>query len=174
MIAKGTAGVGDEPIARFELTRFLEGRTEAWGIFEDRFGTVRQRFHVEMLGVWRGAVFELREAFHYASGETETRVWRVAPSGAGRFVATCPDCIGEARGESDADSVRMRYRFRLKLARRSLVVDFDDRLFRVGAQSAVNRAVMRKWGIRLGELSLFFQRCDSEAVLPFSPTAAAA
>jgi hypothetical protein len=37
-------------------------------------------------------------------------------------------------------------------------VDFDDRIYRMGEGRAVNRATMSKWGIKLGELSLFFVR----------------
>ena len=32
----------------FSLTSFLEGRTRAWGVFEDRFGRVKRRFEVEL------------------------------------------------------------------------------------------------------------------------------
>ncbi|MBS0242638.1 MAG: DUF3833 family protein, partial [Proteobacteria bacterium] len=71
---------------------------------------------------------------------------------------TWPDCVGEAAGECADDSIRMSYRFRLKLEARELVVTFDDRLYRVSDTIAVNRAIMSKWGIKLGELSLFFQR----------------
>ena len=54
----------------------------------------------------------------------------------------------------------MSYRFRLKLKGREIVVAFDDRLYRMGDTTAVNRATMSKWGIKLGELSLFFQRVE--------------
>lgn len=142
----------------FELTRFLEGRTRAWGVFEDRFGRVRQRLNVEMNGGWDGDTFVLDETFIYDTGAREERTWRITPSGDGRFTATCPDCIGSATGRSDEDSIRMSYRFRLKLEARELIVEFDDRIYRLGDTIAVNRATMRKWGVKLGELSLFFQR----------------
>lgn len=144
----------------FELTSFLDGHTRAWGVFEDRFGRLRRRFTVDMHGRWQGPVFNLDERFVYDTGEIETRTWAVTPLGAGRFRATCADCIGSALGECDADSVRMSYRFRLKLKDREIVVSFDDRLYRMGDTTAVNRATMSKWGIKLGELSLFFQRVD--------------
>lgn len=153
--------LGPEP---FELTAFLSGRTIAWGIFEDRFGKVRRRFQVEMTGRWQDSVFLLGERFRYDTGDTEERTWRVSPAGAGSFTATCDDCIGEARGVSDGDSIRMLYKFRLKLTDRSLVVDFDDRIYRMGDGIAVNRARMSKWGIRLGELSLFFCKDDRSAM----------
>ena len=105
----------------------------------------------------------LDEQFVYDTGESETRTWLVTPLGDGRFRATCADCIGSANGESDADSVRMSYRFRLKLKDREIVVAFDDRLYRMGDTTAVNRATMSKWGIKLGELSLFFQRAEIDS-----------
>ncbi len=155
-----TASTDPEASKLFELTSFLEGTTRAWGVFEDRFGRLRSRFTVDLHGRWDGQVFVLDERFVYDSGETETRTWRVTPLGAGGFRGTCADCIGSARGQSDADSVRMSYRFRLKLKQREIIVDFDDRLYRMGDRNAVNRATMSKWGIKLGELSLFFEHAD--------------
>ena len=144
--------------ARFELTRFLEGHTCAWGIFEDRFGRVRRRFNVDMHGRWHGARFHLDERFVYDDGRIENRTWIVTPLADGHFKATCADCIGEARGECAGDAIRMRYTFRLQLPSRVITVDFDDRLYRMSSDTAVNRATMRKWGVKLGELSLFFTR----------------
>ena len=119
-----------------DLTSFLEGRTFAWGIFEDRFGRVRRRFTVEMVGRWQERVFLLDERFTYDDGSRETRVWRVEPSGQGRFTATCADCIGIAQGECSADAIRMSYTFRLKLDGRELHVTFDDRIYRARVQQA--------------------------------------
>lgn len=143
---------------RFELTSFLEGHARAWGIFEDRFGRVRRRLRVDMHGRWENGVFVLDERFEYDGDAVENRRWTVVPQGEGRFTATCPECIGEATGTCDADSVRMSYRFRLQMQNRELVVAFDDRIYRMGDTIAVNRATMSKWGVKLGELSLFFQR----------------
>lgn len=145
---------------RFELTTFLEGKSRAWGIFEDRFGRMRRRFTVEMVGRWQGEVFLLEETFRYDDGEMDERLWRVVPDADGRFHATCDDCVGRAEGSCDADSIRMQYKFRLKFPGRDLIVRFDDRIYRMTESTAVNRATMSKWGIRLGELSLFFERMN--------------
>lgn len=142
----------------FELNTFLEGRSSAWGVFEDRFGKVRRRFSVELWGRWEGHTFVLDEQFTYEDGSREERVWRVEPDGDGRFTATCADCLGVARGSCDADTIRMSYRFRLKLDQREISVDLDDRIYRIGDGIAMNRATMSKWGVRLGEISLFFRR----------------
>ncbi|MGI9424923.1 MAG: DUF3833 family protein [Hyphomicrobiaceae bacterium] len=142
----------------FSLTGYLEGRTRAWGIFEDRFGRVRSRFDVSMFGQWQGDTFTLNEEFIYDSGRTETRVWTVIPGPENTFRATCDDCVGEATGFAGDDEVTMSYVFRLKLQSRELHVCFTDRLIKIDDFRAVNRAIMSKWGVRLGELSLFFER----------------
>ena len=158
MAPQMTEPPGDGPL--FELTTFLHGRTRAWGIFEDLFGKLRRRIDVEMVGTWRDGVFVLDERFTYDGRETETRTWLVEPQGHGRFRASCPDCVGEATGICDAESIRMSYRFRLRLEKREIIVSFDDRIFRMANATAVNRATMSKWGVKLGELSLFFERVD--------------
>ena len=142
----------------FDLPRFLEGQTHAWGVFQDRFGRVRNRFTVEMEGRWEGTRFQLNEAFAYDDGRSETRVWSVTAAVDGQFEASCADCIGRAKGRLEAGFSRMSYTFRLKLPSRTLDVTFDDRIFPMSADTAVNRAIMRKWGIKLGELWVFFQR----------------
>lgn len=153
-----------EPL--LELTSLLKGHTRAWGLFEDRFGRVRRRFLVDMHGHWEGERFVLDERFAYDTGDVETRTWLVTPEGGGRFSATCPDCVGVARGQGDRDSIRMKYDFRLKLQRRTVTVSFDDRIYRMDDRHAVNRARMSKWGIKLGELSLFFERAPDGARQP--------
>jgi hypothetical protein len=162
-MAEDRATASKPEASLFELTEFLEGHTRAWGVFEDRFGRVRRRLTVDMHGRWQDGTFVLDERFAYDGDAVETRTWRVVGLGAGRFRATCADCVGEAIGECDRESVRMSYRFRLNLEGREIVVTFDDRLYRVDDRIAVNRATMSKWGVKLGELSLFFHRMADEA-----------
>jgi Protein of unknown function (DUF3833) len=146
-----------EPEA-LDITRFLNGRTQARGFFEDRFGRVRREFSAVLNGTWEGAIFVLREDFQYSDGVNEQRVWRITPGDGGHFTATCADCIGVATGHGSAGSWHMRYKFRLKMKQRSLIVAFDDRVHRITADMAINKATVRKWGIRLGEVVLVFER----------------
>ena len=150
-----TPGVSDN---RFEFTNFFHGHTKGWGVFDDRFGRLRRRFEVEMHGSWQQDMFVLDEHLKYGDGGVEQRTWRVKSMPEGRFEATCPECIGTAQGECLSDTIRMSYAFRLRLPTRVLAVTFDDRIYRMSSRTAVNRATMRKWGIRLGELALFFEK----------------
>ncbi|MGI9522507.1 MAG: DUF3833 family protein [Hyphomicrobiaceae bacterium] len=149
-----------EEVRDFTLTSFLEGRTLAWGTVEDRFGRIRTRLYVEMLGYWADDGFKIDEDFHYDDGRHESRTWHVTPGGNGAFTATCSDCVGRARGTIVNGQIHMSYKFRLRLKRRTVVVHFSDRIIRIDDQRAVNRATIRKWGVRVGELALFFERQD--------------
>ena len=162
-----------QPIERFELTRFLEGKTRAWGIFEDRFGRIRSRFSVEMTGYWQNGAFTLDERFVYDTGEIERRTWIITPGADGAFTGTCADCEGVASGMALRDSVHTRYRFRLKMNKSTIAVDLDDWVYRLEDTVAFNRATMRKWGVKLGELSLFFMRQDNDNIVPLAPKSVA-
>ena len=77
--AHGQRYDSDRAGAPFELTTFLDGRTKAWGMFEDRFGRLRRRFEVDMHGRWQEGVFLLDERFVYDDGRVEQRTWLVKP-----------------------------------------------------------------------------------------------
>jgi Protein of unknown function (DUF3833) len=132
----------------FDLTTFLFGTSTARGIFEDRFGRLRRRFDVKLHGSWQDGVFKLEEQFVYDDGSVEQRVWWLKPVAADRFEARCDDCIGVAAGTCTADIIRMSYLFRLRLPSRVIAATVD----------AINRATVRKWGIRIGEITLVFER----------------
>jgi hypothetical protein len=152
------AGSPNAAAAPFELTAFLDGKTSAWGIFEDRFGRLRQTFSIEMNGRWIDGVFQLDERFAYDDGRVDLRTWRVRRFSPERFEASCDDCVGVASGICAPGVVRMTYAFRLRLRTRTLTVDCQDRLYKISDTSAVNRIAISKWGLKIGELSLFVQK----------------
>jgi Protein of unknown function (DUF3833) len=146
---------------QFDIAEFLNGDTTAWGVFEDRFGRVRRRFRVKISGGWTGDRFVMNEDFIYCDGETEQRTWTLQRSGPGRYLATTADCVGHALIQCDGTAAHMRYTFRLRLKNRTMAVTFDDRIYLIDQRSAMNRTVVSKWGVKLGEVTLFFSKPDS-------------
>ncbi len=142
----------------FDLTEFFTGETRAWGVFEDRFGRVRRRFTVLIRGAWAGDTFVMTEDFVYDDGATEHRVWRLRRASACTFLATTEHCIGAAMVHCADATIIMRYKFNLQLKSKSVVVDFDDRIYRIDRRNAMNRATVSKWGIKIGEVTLFFAK----------------
>jgi len=147
------------------LTDFFEGRTHGGGIVQDRFGRLRSRFTFEMNGQWRNGRFVLEETFRYDSGRDEFRTWTIVPDGVQGFRGTCPACVGEAIGTYHEDMARSRYRFRLPVGAGQMVFDFDDRLYPVSRDKAINRIRFSKWGIAVGDISIFIERQPQPAAL---------
>mgnify|MGYP006287716627 FL=1 len=146
----------DRPV--LDPATYFNGRLDAWGMFQDRFGNVVKRFTVEMNCRWEGDTGTLEEDFLYADGTRERRVWtlrRVAPD---RYIGTASDVVGEAQGQVAGNAFNWRYTLALPIDGRTWHVDFDDWMFLIDDRVMLNRAVMSKFGIRLGEVTLSFTK----------------
>jgi hypothetical protein len=135
---------------------YFLGTTIGTGLFEDRFGMVRQRFSLVMQGTATAEGLLLEEALTYQDGSREERRWQLVRGENGRFTGRCNDVIGQAHGRFEAQNSRMLYRFHLKTSGRVLTVRLDDRLYRLNRTTVLNRAIMRKWGVRLGVLLVVY------------------
>ena len=62
---------------KFVLEEYFNGKTKAWGIFEDRFGNVKRQFTVDINGEWDGKTLILDEYFLFNDGEKSFRQWRI-------------------------------------------------------------------------------------------------
>jgi len=141
-----------------DLRRYFDGRLTAHGLFTDRSGRVVRRFVVELTGQWQGDEGTLDEHFTYSDGQTERRVWRLRHLGQGRWEGRADDVVGVAVGESAGNTLRWRYTLALPVDGRVWHVDFDDWMVLVDDRVMLNRAEMSKFGLRLGEVTLAFQR----------------
>lgn len=144
-----------------DLFTYFEGRTQAWGWFEDRFGKVRRQFQVEIIGTVDGDTLTLEEDFTYADGELDRRVWTIQRDSRGRYTGTADDVIGTARGRVEGNALNWQYDLSLEINGSKWVVQFDDWMFLQPGDVLLNRAVMSKWGIELGRVSIFFKRPDA-------------
>lgn len=151
----------------FDLREYFDGQIKAWGQFEKRDGTIARRFEVDIDATWQGNIGTLDERFVYDDGSTEQRIWTLTDLGNGRFEGRADDVIGIANGISNGSVLRWQYTLRLPVGETSYDVQFDDRMFRYDDQHMMNRATVKKFGFRVGEVTLFFQK-----VQPPSPTVA--
>lgn len=141
-----------------DLRRYFDGRVMAHGIFTDRSGKVVRRFVVTMDCSWVGDVGTLDETFVYSDGRRERRVWRLVRHADGRYTGTAGDVIGTAEGQVAGNAFNWRYTLALPVDGRVIHVQFDDWMFLVDERVMLNRAVMSKFGVRLGEVLLSFTK----------------
>ncbi len=86
----------ENSMQQLDLFEYFEGKTRAWGIFEDRFNRLRRQFTVDIHGVVNGDTLVLEEYFTYADGEQQERIWTIRRLGNNRYSGTADDVIGEA------------------------------------------------------------------------------
>ena len=141
-----------------DLKTYFNGELTAHGLFTDRSGKVVRRFTVAMTGTWNGNEGTLDERFTYSDGKTERRVWRLKDEGNGRWTGRADDVVGTAEGQSAGNALNWRYTLRLPVDGKVYEVQFDDWLWQMDDRVMLNRAVMSKFGFRLGEVTLAFQK----------------
>lgn len=161
----GLAGCATPQVADYaaqqpplDLRRYFDGQLIAHGLVTDRGGQVLQRFTVRLTGTWQGDTGTLDEQFSYADGRREQRVWTLQRGADGRWTGRAADVLGEARGQSAGNALNWRYTLKLPVDGRVWEIDFDDWMFLVDERVLINRAVMSKYGIRVGEVLLSFRK----------------
>lgn len=143
---------------RLVLEEYFVGRTQAWGLFQDRFGNVKRQFTVEITGTWNGELLVLEEHFLYNDGETDQRVWTIRKGPDGRYEGQAADVVGSASGLSAGNALNWAYVMDLKVGDGTLRVNFDDWMFLQPGGAMINRARVSKWGFDIGEVTLFFMK----------------
>jgi hypothetical protein len=141
-----------------DLKQYFNGKLIAHGVFTDRGGKVVRRFVVDMTCTWTGENGVLDEQFRYSDGKTERRVWRLTHQGDGRYIGRADDVVGTAQGQTSGNSFYWTYTLRLPVGERTFDVQFEDWMWLVDERVMLNKAVMSKFGIYLGEVTLSFTK----------------
>jgi len=147
---------GREP--EFLIEEYFAGQTKAWGIFQDRFGTLRRQFEVDIEGTWDGNTLTLVEDFLYDDGETEQRIWRIKKLADHLYEGEADGVIGTAKGRAYGNALNWTYGFALVVGERAWNVTFDDWMFLQSDGVLINRAEVSKFGIKLGEVTIAFRK----------------
>lgn len=140
------------------LEEYFNGKLTAWGTFQKRNGEVVKRFTVDIDAEWNDNTGTLDEHFTYSDGSTQRRIWTITKTAEGRYIGTADDVIGEAIGETAGNALQWRYKLDLPVNGKNYTVDFDDWMYLMNDEVLVNRSVMKKFGVRLGEVILFFRK----------------
>ncbi|MCT8161427.1 DUF3833 domain-containing protein [Pseudoruegeria sp. SHC-113] len=156
----GRPSLDDRALSDRELNleEFFAGETRAYGQFQDRFGTVRRRFEVDITGTWDGEWLKLVEDFVYEDGSTEQRIWTLRKTGDQTWEGTAPGVIGVAKGEERGDTFRWGYTIDLPVPDGTLRVTFDDWMWLLSEDRLLNRAYMERFGVTIGEVIITFEK----------------
>ena len=143
---------------KLDLKEYFNGKVDAWGMIQDRSGKVTKRMFVEMTCTWTGDVGTLDERFTYADGTKETRVWTIRKEG-DRYTGTAADVVGEAKGVASGNTLRWNYVLDAKRDDGGTIhLDMDDWMWLLDEKTLANRTTFSKFGIRFGEVTIFFRK----------------
>lgn len=145
-----------------DLREFFTGRVDAWGMFQKRSGEVVKRFRVVINGYSRGDQLILEEDFRYSDGSTDRRVWTFTPDGSNRWRGTANDVEGEGELEVAGNALRLRYALRLPVGDSVYTLQLDDWMYLIDEHTLVNRSFMTKFGVEVGQITLFFRKQDGK------------
>ena len=140
------------------LEEYFNGTIDAEGVFLNRQGKVSKRFTVLIKAQWNGSKGVLDEYFTYSDGTNSRRVWNIEKTGPNKYKGTASDVHGEAIGESAGNALQWKYTLILDHEGSKYHVAFDDWMFLTSSKTMINKSVMSKFGIYLGEVILTFQK----------------
>jgi hypothetical protein len=164
MILGGCAGVdvADYAAERPQLVaeEFFDGDLVATGVVKNRSGRVIRRFTADIDASWTDGVGTLDEDFVFDDGSTDKRIWRLQPLGGGRYSATAGDVVGVGEAQVAGNAMFLDYVLRVPYGDGDIDLRIDDRMYLVTPGRLINESVMRKFGVRVGEILLVIERRD--------------
>ena len=141
-----------------KIEKYFEGQVKAWGILQDRKGKVTRQFEANMLGKFENNILTLEEDFFWKDGETQRRVWKIKKIDKHNYIGTAPDVVGEAKGVSYGSAFKFEYNLLIPFKGKNIKIRFDDWIFKQDEKVAINRATLTKFGFKVGELTVFFEK----------------
>jgi len=120
---------------------------------------VRRRCEVKINGTWDGETLRLVEDFVYEDGSTEQRIWLLEKLDEQRWQRTADGVIGISIGEERGDVFNWAYTIDLPVGQgETLRVSFDDWMWLLSGDRLLNRAYMKRFGVTIGEVIIYFER----------------
>ena len=144
---------------KLDIQTFFSGDVKAWGLVQDRFGEVVQRFKVDINGRMEGDTLIMDEQFDYGVGKgPSSRTWKITPDGQNSYIGRAGDINGVARGTSYGNAFNFEYEMDLPVGGTTYTVTFDDWFFAFDENTLMNRSYIKKYGVMIAEVNIFMQR----------------
>ncbi len=141
------------------LEGFFTGRTVGTGAFTSQLAGVNRELTVVTRGRWDGRTLTLREDFFFKDGERDVKTWRFTKIAPGVYEGTREDVIGKADVRQVGNTVQLRYTADVRSRDGSVTrLDFADTIAPIDRRRVLNEAVVSRFGVPIGKVSLVFTR----------------
>lgn len=142
----------------FDVKTYFTGNIVAWGMVQDYTNNVTRRFCVEIDGQWQGNKGLLKEVFYFVDGEVSYRNWQLTKLAQGKYQGSAEDVVGQAHGQQVGFAFQWQYNFLVPIDGDQIQFSLDDWMYQIDEYRVFNRTEMKKFGVTLAEITLFFDR----------------
>lgn len=150
----------DNTTPEFDLSTYFDGEVTAWGIVQDHSNKLTRRFCVDIVGTWQGNQGQFHETFYYNDGEQQIRIWDLKISDDGSVTGGAADVIGQANGGSQGAAFNWQYTLRVPVNGTEYDLFVEDWMFLMDENRMMNRSYMKKLGVTVAEISIFFDKTE--------------
>ncbi len=153
----------------FDIKEYFTGNVVARGVIQDYSSKVNRRFCVDIEGTWQGSEGLLAEKFYFDDGEISYRNWQLSKHPDGSYQGTAEDVVGTAIGKHQGFAFQFQYQLSLVIDDTTYQVEMDDWMYQLNDSHVLNKTVMRKLGVKVAEVTLFFDKslpekqCDNQS-----------
>lgn len=143
-----------------QLENYFAGKTRAQGVLLDRSGIATRYFNVDITGIWvaETQTLTLDEQFVFNDGERSQRIWTITKQGTDRYTGRAPDVVGTAQGTVKGNVLNWQYVLQVPYKGSTINVNFDDWMYLMSDKTLLNKAIMTKWGFKVGEVIITFEK----------------
>lgn len=155
-----TSSLKDHSISSpaFDLQTYFDGKITARGIVQDYSNKLTRQFCVDIDASWQENQGRLHETFYFSDGETQVRVWQLQIHPDGQVTGTADDVVGLASGSATGNAFNWQYVLTVPIDDTSYDFFIDDWMYQLDDHHLMNRSYMKKLGVTLAEITLFFSK----------------
>ena len=143
---------------KLDIQQYFSGKLIAWGMVQDYTSKVTRRFCVELEGEWQGDDGLLKEVFYFDDGEITYRDWQLKKLMQGQYLGSAADVVGEATGQQNGFAFQWQYDLLVPIDGDEIQLSLDDWMYQIDEYRVFNRTKMKKFGVTVAELTLFFDK----------------
>ena len=143
-----------------KIEEYFLGKSKAYGILFDRSGLPTRNFLVDLEGTWdeKTQILTLDEYFEFDDGEKSFRQWKIKKLANNKYTGEADDVIGTAYGEAKGNALNWKYVLEVPYKGSTLALNLDDWMYLSDDDVLINRAIMSKFGFKVGEILISFKK----------------
>ncbi len=142
----------------FNPEEYFDGHVKAWGIFENRNGTVSRQFSGDFHGNWNGDRLVIDETLEYSDGRVEERKWTFDKTGTNLYGLRAENLSGERIARTAGNAMHLQYTIAVEVNGSTWNLTSDDWMYRQDEETVINRATLSWWGLEAGELTIVYRK----------------